>query len=162
MSVRGGIALLGLALAAPAVADVTARSESGFATSNSVVVAAAPAKVWAALIEPEFWWSKDHSWFGNAGHLLLTPEAGGCLCEVLASDEPPEIASVEQMRVIYVWPENQLRMRGSLGPLQAEALTGVLTVSLKPEGEGPRSLGSTSSAASPVSRSSRLPPRSTT
>jgi hypothetical protein len=39
------------------------------------------------------------------------------------------------MRVIYVAPGSALRMRGALGPLQAEAVTGVLTVSLEPEGQ---------------------------
>ena len=141
MSVRAGIALLGLALTAlpaPGAAEVTARGETGFATSNKVVVAAAPAKVWAALIEPDRWWSKEHSWFGKEGRLLLTPAAGGCFCEVLASEEPRDAASVEHMRVIHVVPHKQLRLRGSLGPLQAEALTGVLTVSLEPDGEGTR------------------------
>src|SRR5690606_29472784 len=115
-----------------------ARDEQGFATSSSAVVAAPAGKVWGTLIEPELWWSKDHSWFGKEGRLVLTPAAGGCFCEVLASDEPRDIASVEHMRVVYVLPDRQLRMRGSLGPLQAEALTGVLTVSLEPAGEGTR------------------------
>jgi hypothetical protein len=39
------------------------------------------------------------------------------------------------MRVIYVLPGSTLRMSGGLGPLQPEAVTGVLTVTLKPEGE---------------------------
>jgi hypothetical protein len=38
--------------------------------------------------------------------------------------------------VLLAIPARQLRLRGSLGPLQAEALTGVLTVSLEPAGEG--------------------------
>ena len=39
------------------------------------------------------------------------------------------------MRVIYVAPGSTLRMTGGLGPLQSEAVTGVLTMTLEPEGE---------------------------
>jgi hypothetical protein len=38
------------------------------------------------------------------------------------------------MRVLYAAPYTTLRLSGGLGPLQAEAVTGVLTMTLKPEG----------------------------
>ena len=42
------------------------------------------------------------------------------------------------MRVIYADPGKALRMEGSLGPLQSEALTGTLTVTLNRGGAGTR------------------------
>jgi uncharacterized protein YndB with AHSA1/START domain len=138
MSVRRGlaplVALTAMAVANPAAAEVTAQGEGGFATTTTVLVAAEPAEVWAALIEPGSWWSKDHSWFGDDGRFSLAPVAGGCFCETTADGE----ASVEHMRVLLAIPARQLRLRGSLGPLQADALTGVLTVSLEPAGDGTR------------------------
>jgi hypothetical protein len=40
------------------------------------------------------------------------------------------------MRVIYVAPGSTLRLTGGLGPLQSEAVTGVLTMTVEPAGEG--------------------------
>jgi hypothetical protein len=42
------------------------------------------------------------------------------------------------MRVVYAEPGKALRMVGSLGPLQSEALTGTLTITLKPAAAGTR------------------------
>jgi hypothetical protein len=39
------------------------------------------------------------------------------------------------MRVIYLAPGSTLRMTGGLGPLQSEAVTAVLTMTLSAEGE---------------------------
>ena len=39
------------------------------------------------------------------------------------------------MRVLYLAPGSTLRMTGGLGPLQSEAVTAVLTMTVKPEGE---------------------------
>ena len=35
------------------------------------------------------------------------------------------------MTVVYAAPDKALRMRGALGPLQSEAVTGVLTIALE-------------------------------
>ena len=42
------------------------------------------------------------------------------------------------MRVIYAEQGKALRMSGALGPLQADALTGTLTIALKPIDGGTR------------------------
>ena len=39
------------------------------------------------------------------------------------------------MRVVYLAPGSTLRMSGALGPLQSEAVTGVLTMTLTADGE---------------------------
>lgn len=128
------LALSGACAATPASADVTQAGSTGFATVNSAVVSASPEDVWIELTGPEAWWNSEHSWSGDAANMSLFPVAGGCFCEEL----PESGGSVEHARVIYADPSHLLRMRGSLGPLQAEALTGTLSVSLEPVDGGTR------------------------
>ena len=94
-------------------------------------MAASPAQVWTALVEPARWWNSEHTWSGNAANLSLQPVAGGCFCEKL-----PPGGSVQHLRVIYVQPAKLLRMSGALGPLQGEAVSGTLTVTLEPARRG--------------------------
>lgn len=127
---------------APAAAEVTRSSEIGFVSRNEVVVSATPKEVWLALISPASWWDKAHTWSGDAKNLTLTPQAGGCFCETIPEvDEPGRFTlqgSVEHMRVVQAYPEAALRMVGSLGPLQSEPVTGVLTIVLSKHEKGTR------------------------
>jgi uncharacterized protein YndB with AHSA1/START domain len=126
--------VLAAAIAAPAAAEVSATGANGLATHDEAVVAASPADSWIALTDPAGWWNPEHSWSGNSANMTLYPVAGGCFCEEL----PESGGSVEHMRVIYAEPEKLLRLSGALGPLQSEALTGTLTVTLEPAGSGTR------------------------
>lgn len=119
-------ALLLTGFALPVRAEVVQASADGFVVSASQAISdQTPDDVWQMLIHPEAWWSSEHSWSGDAGNMSLDPHAGGCFCEASAQGTP---GSAEHMRVIQAQPGRLLVMRGSLGPLQAEALTGVLTV----------------------------------
>ena len=120
-----------VALAVPAQAEVAASSDAGFASHNEVLVAAEPEAAWEALVRPGSWWNSEHTYSGDADNMRIEPTAGGCFCEVV----PASRGEIEHMRVIYVVPGSTLRMSGGLGPLQSEAVTGVLTVTLRPEGE---------------------------
>jgi len=123
----GSLALGLLAFASTAAsADVVKSSQEGFVVRETAVVKAGRETVWAALVEPGRWWNKDHSWSGDAKNLTLEPRAGGCFCETL-----PGGGSAEHMRVVQAVPGSLLRLKGALGPLQSEALEGVLTVELK-------------------------------
>ena len=124
------LAGIGLIAATPAAARVVESSESGFTVSASHQVAATPDQVWAALIQPARWWSKDHSWSGNAANFSLDPVVGGCFCERWGAN------GAEHARVVFLAKDQQLRLRGAFGPLQGEAVTGTLTVTLKAEGKG--------------------------
>ena len=115
----------------PAAAEVTASGDAGFASHNEVLVAAEPQIAWEALVRPGSWWNGEHSYSGDADNMRIEATPGGCFCEVI----PASNGEIEHMRVIYVAPGSTLRMSGGLGPLQSEAVTGVLTVTLKPEGE---------------------------
>ena len=130
-------AVLALASTAeiPAAAEVASVSESGFVVKHSVVAAADKAAVWKVLVAPHKWWNKAHTWSGNADNLYLDAQATGCFCEKLPKpvDAPADqrMGSVEHMHVVYADPQGGvLRMTGGLGPLQGEALGGIMTIKL--------------------------------
>ena len=131
-------AVLAIGLAAgadPTKAEVAAQSDAGFVIKHSAEVPVSRAEVWAALIAPAKWWSPDHTWSHNAANLYLDAQATGCFCEKLPkpAGAPAEqrMGSTEHMHVIFADPQRGLlRMAGALGPLQGEAVRGVLTIKL--------------------------------
>ncbi|USA40953.1 SRPBCC family protein [Pelagerythrobacter marinus] len=140
---RGLAALLAaaaLAQAGPAAAEVVEAGEGAFVTRHVRVVEASPREAWMALISPARWWSDGHTWSGDAANLTLTPQAGGCFCERIPEVDTAETVglagSVRHMEVIYAAPDSALRMRGALGPLQSEAVTGVLTIAFDAQEDG--------------------------
>ena len=135
------IVTLAALLAQPAAAEVIASSETGFVIRETAEVPADPAQTWQALIAPQNWWNKAHTFSGDPANLYLDAQGGGCFCEKLPlKDAAPGTrgGSVAHMRVVYADPGKALRMVGSLGPLQSEALTGTMTIMLKPGGAGTR------------------------
>jgi uncharacterized protein YndB with AHSA1/START domain len=123
-------ALLILLLPALAAAELKQSSPDGALIEHRFQIAATPADAWQALVHPERWWPADHTWSGVPGKLSLAAEAGGCFCERW------EGGSAEHARIVMARPGELLRMRGSLGPLQETAVTGVLTIALAAKGEG--------------------------
>lgn len=121
----------GLLAATPAAADVVAATATGFETAEQVTIDAPTQRVWDMLRSPQKWWNKEHTYSGDSANLYLDSQATGCFCEKL-----PDRGSVEHGRIIYVQPPKMMRLTAALGPLQAEPVTGVLTFTLKPEGEG--------------------------
>lgn len=125
-----------LLAATSASAEIVESAHGGFASTHSVLVAADRGEVWRELLHPEGWWS--HTWSGDPANLRLDAYAGGCFCETIPAVDGWPAGSVEHMRVLSVMPGTMLRLSGSLGPLQAEGLTGTLTVTLSAEGEHTR------------------------
>lgn len=124
-------AVLGmLALAPAAHAKVIDQSESGFTVAHTAQVAASPADVWKMLRMPQNWWSKEHSWSGDAANFWLDSQAGGCFCEKLP-DTGAGLGSVQHARIVFAKPNELLRLSGALGPLQGEAAGGTLTIQIK-------------------------------
>lgn len=115
-----------MALAAtPAVAEVKSASANGFEVEQRTEVAVAPAYLYRAFADLPGWWSDAHTYSGKAANLSLDLRPGGCWCEKL-----PGGGGVEHMRVAYVEPGKRIVLTGSLGPLLAEATTGVLQVAI--------------------------------
>lgn len=123
------ILVAGLAAAPTVRADVVTADAAGFQTKNILTINNSPDKVYAALSKIGQWWNPQHTFSGKSANLSLQSRAGGCFCEKLANG-----GSVQHMVVIYAAPNRELRLNGALGPLQTEAATGVLTLSLKARG----------------------------
>jgi len=111
-------------------AEVKLASPDGLVIEHRYTMGATPEAAWRVLVHPERYWPGDHTWSGKAENLSLVPEAGGCFCERWGD------ASAEHGRVIMALPVKLLRLRGSLGPFQAMAVTGVLTVTLAARDSG--------------------------
>jgi len=120
-------ALLALG-AAPAIAEVRSATPGGFEVGGSIPVAAPPARVWAVLTAPDDWWSRDHRWF-NGSTLSLDLAPGGCWCEMAAEGRVSR-----HLETALVEPGSRLVLRGGLGPLQGQGVTGGLTFEVTSEG----------------------------
>lgn len=127
LRLAAAFALLATA-AQPVAADVIDSSPAGFTLARTVTVAATPDAVWNTLRAPSRWWSKDHTWSGDAANLSID-EQTGCFCEKL-----PGRGKVEHARLVFVDKNKLLRMTGAFGPLQSMAVTGVMTFELTPDG----------------------------
>lgn len=140
MPKRFALASLLAVAAQPLAAEVVESDDGGFVTRDAAVVKATPKATWLALISPAKWWNSGHTWSGDAANLTMRPQAGGCFCERIPEDPDPERitleGSAEHMRVVQAYPERALRMVGALGPLQSEAVTGVLTIAMSEVDQG--------------------------
>ncbi len=116
--------ILALSATTAAIAEVRQSSADGAIIEHRFQIAATTKDAWAALIHPERWWPADHTWSGDPSYMQLSDQAGGCFCERWGEN------SAEHGRVIMALPGQLLRIRGSLGPFQEMAVTGVLTVRL--------------------------------
>ena len=125
--------LLATACALPAHAEVKDSTRAGFTVENSVLIAAAPTRVWQAMTaDIDQWWPKDHSWWGKAAKLSIDARAGGCFCEIAGAQQ------AQHLQVVFVDPQKTLRMTGGLGPMQGMGLHGVAEWTLQAEGPSTR------------------------
>ena len=125
------LAALAVAAGGAARAEVVDVAENGFLVRETVTVAGDARKAWSALVDVGKWWDPAHTYSGDGARLSLDARAGGCWCEVL-----PDHGSVEHMRVVFVDTGKTLRLDGALGPLQAMAVSGVMTWTLTPGEKG--------------------------
>jgi hypothetical protein len=128
------VLLTSLAVPGPAAARIHDESDNSFVVRQGVSVPATPEEVWQVLVRPSQWWDDAHTFSGDAANLSLHPRAGGCFCEIIPGKANPGGApagSVEHMRVIYAEDGRALRLSGALGQMQADAVTGVLTIVVK-------------------------------
>ena len=124
------VTTLSLVLVGTARAEVKDAGANGFSIRIATPVNASPDAVWETLRAPQRWWSKEHTWSGNADNLYIDSQATGCFCEKL-----PGRGSVQHARLIFVDKGKMLRMEGAFGPLQGEAIVATLTFELSPDGD---------------------------
>lgn len=117
--------------AGAATAEIVTATPASFEITQSVTINKPQAAVWDMLRSPQNWWDKQHTYSGDSANLYIDPQATGCFCEKLLGK-----GSVEHARIVFAQPPKLLRLQGSLGPLQAEAVTGTLTFRLAAEGDG--------------------------
>lgn len=129
--------LFGVALASAVIctqksfAEITDSAPNEFVVRETAHVPATADKVYATLIAPQHWWSKLHTFSGDAANLTLDAKAGGCWCETL-----PGGGSTLHMTVVYAVPGKVLRLRGAMGPFQAVPVESVMTWTLQPANGG--------------------------
>ncbi len=132
---RAGVVLAAWALlvwAPRAGAEVVDAGAGGFTVRHTVTLQVAPDQVWQGLTG-DFgkWWDPAHSFFGDASKFSLDATVGGAWIENAGNGR-----WVKHMEVVYADPGHLLRLKGGLGPLQAMAVTGVLTFSIEPTDRG--------------------------
>ena len=112
-----------LAFAAPASAVVVGADSHGFELRHTIELTVPPARALAAFGQVGAWWSKDHTYSGDAARLSLQLRPGGCWCERLDGG-----GGVEHLRVAYYQPGARVVLTGGLGPLLFEGTSGVMDV----------------------------------
>lgn len=119
-----GFALAAFAgLAAPAAAEISARTDTGFTLVYSRAIDAPPDAIWSAVTRPADWWSDSHTYSGSADNIRLDPSPGGCWCEDLPG------GGVRHGEVVLAWPDRRtLRVDAPFGPLQSMGADAVLTM----------------------------------
>jgi uncharacterized protein YndB with AHSA1/START domain len=121
-----GLAALLALVPAISGAEVRASTPDSMLIEHRFAMPLPPDRAWDVLVHPERYWPDEHTWSGKASNMSLVPEAGGCFCERWQG------GSAEHGRIIMAQPGVLLRFRGSLGPFQDMAVSGVLTVKLSP------------------------------
>ena len=110
-----------------AQAEVIHADPHGFEVREQVQLVVPAAEAMAAFAKIPGWWSKDHTYSGDAANLSLDVRPGGCFCERF----PKTGGGIEHLRVTYLKPGEEMVMTGALGPLLGEAVFGVLRVSVE-------------------------------
>jgi pimeloyl-ACP methyl ester carboxylesterase len=123
------LATLLLPAAAPAIAEVSGVSPSGYVVTVKAPIKATPRAVFTAIQQVGQWWEAEHTYSGNAGHMTMEYRAGGCFCERWNGN------SIEHARVLYVARDKALRLAGGLGPLQEMAVNAIMDFKLEPRGD---------------------------
>jgi uncharacterized protein YndB with AHSA1/START domain len=118
--------LISLALALPVQAEVKQAQADSMLLEFNARIAAPPAAAFDSMVHIERWWSSEHTYSGSASNMSLSAEPGGCFCERWKD------GAVEHGRVVFVQRDQLLRLVAPLGPLQARALSAVLTFQLTP------------------------------
>ena len=117
--------LLFTATAQAAVAD---SSPGGFTIKIVVNAQGAPADVYRKFVHDiGNWWEPIHTYSHDAHNLSIDDKPMGCWCEKL-----PDGGGVQHMETIFAMPGKLIRFSGAIGPMQAMAAVGSMSVEFKP------------------------------
>ena len=105
--------------------EVTDSAANGFTIQQSWTVQATPEAVYAWFMDHvRDWWSPAHTFSRDAHNLSIQARPGGCWCEKL----PKSGGFVRHLELVYLEPSRLVRFAGGLGPLQAMAVNGAMTI----------------------------------
>ena len=122
--------LMVLCLPLSLTADVADSSAAGFTVKLSIPIQAPPATVYRSLFKVGEWWDSAHTFSQDAHNLSIEEKIMGCYCEKL-----PGGGEARHMEVVRFEPGKMLVMSGAIGPMQALAATGTMTIQVS-AGEG--------------------------
>jgi len=108
------------------LAGVVTSDATGFVVQTKFEITKESEAVFDALLKVGSWWENSHTFFGDARKMSIDPKAGGCFCETGSDGR-----SVRHLEVVFVDPGKSIRFQGGLGPLQEQAVTGSMTISLE-------------------------------
>ncbi|RZJ03885.1 MAG: hypothetical protein EON89_10080 [Brevundimonas sp.] len=108
--------------AAPATAEVVARTADSFTLRFAVGAEIAPEDIAPALAALPKWWDSAHTYSGSAANLSLDLTPGGCWCEKLADG-----TDFDHGRTVSVTPDSFV-FNAPFGPLRGKTTKAELTV----------------------------------
>lgn len=124
-----GIVAIALLMPALVRADVADSAANGFTIKLAMTIQAMPHIVYDKLVHNVYeWWNPMHTFTGDSHNLSIDDKLGGCFCAM----RPNGAGGIRHMEVINVEHQKSLVLSGALGPLQALAATGTLTIQLAP------------------------------
>lgn len=117
---KHAVAALLILLSTPLLAELKMSGAHGFTVTHSIETTADPFVAYRTMTSHvNQWWSKDHTWSGNAANLYMEMKQGGCFCERLTGK-----GIAEHLRIIYYSAGEEVRFDGALGPLQTMPVDG--------------------------------------
>ena len=117
---------LSMLTASPAAAEVLSAGDHGLEVQHTVNLVIPQPAAFTALGQVGQWWSKEHTYSGDAQRMSLQLRSGGCWCETLDNG-----GGIEHMRVTFVQPGERVVLTGSLGPLLYEATAAVMDIKVE-------------------------------
>jgi uncharacterized protein YndB with AHSA1/START domain len=121
------VRFLFLLLPATASAAVADSAANGFTVKLNFAIAATPIDVYRKLIHNVGdWWNPAHTFSQNAHNLSFEEKPMGCFCE------KPGDGAMRHLEILRYVPGKILVLSGGLGPLQALATTGTMTIEFQP------------------------------
>ena len=126
------VALIPLAIAGQAPAEVLDAAGNGFTVRHEMYIEAERGVVYETAVERiAEWWSSDHTVSGDAANLYILTDMPGCFCEKLG-----ERGGLIHLSVTFVNPGIMLRFSGGLGPLGLMGVSGNMTWEFDDADEG--------------------------
>lgn len=114
-------ALVLLAAAAPAAAEVVSRGENGFTLKFAIRAEIDPGDIPHAFQALPEWWESSHTYSGDSKNLSLDLTPGGCWCEKL-----PDGTEFDHGRTLVV-AADRIVFDAPFGPLRGKATKAELT-----------------------------------